>query len=228
MLFVNYFMHAQTRTTHEASATPQEQKTIFTIKVLAPQEYSKYYEQTHESLGADLHMIKDEVQNELNKSVRFRENNLKIQIDLESPASHPVMDQLDETICEGSMTSVTTLLNNINVIDASSHYIVLLPCKADNHTEIFNSAHVDVPLVMHKVNIECSNRIAIFRESNKEMLMSSFGNAVLKAIGAPLDDYAKLTTVSNGDEGIESHLTINEETIHNILDSKCFYNILAL
>lgn len=229
MFLTHYFLFnsAYAADSTETNRRPA-QKTTYTIKVLVPDQYKATYEETHESLGSDLQKIKDQVEEELNKSVRFKENGIQIAITLQSPTSHPVMDELDDTICEGSMTTITSVLNKINVTDAASHYIVLLPCSSNNYVNVFNSVHVDIPLVQHKISVECSNRIAIFQERESKYLLASFGNAILKVLGAPMDDYAKLTTTNTGDAGVTSHLTVSEEAIHQILNSKCFFNILSL
>ena len=228
MRISTYFLHVLTEADVQVDSNKASAQTIYNIKVLAPASYANKYEETHESLGSDLQKIKEKVQNELNRSVRFRENGISIQINLESPTSHPVMDELDDSICEGSLTSITSLLDKINVVDASSHYIVLLPCLPNNYTNIFLSAHIDVPIVQHKINAQCSNRLAIFQEREYKYLLASFGNAILKTLGAPLEDYSKLTTTSSGDNGLESNITISESSVHDILNSKCFFNILSL
>ncbi|KAL6122519.1 Spore [Nucleospora cyclopteri] len=199
----------------------------FKIKILTPRIYAAKYEKTHESFGADLQKITSEVESQLNSSVKFKNNGLTTKFHLEHSQNHPVIDQLDESLCEGSMLSITNLLNDINNVDAASHYVVMLPCSPTNYSDIFNSIHIDVPLIQQHINTECSNRIAIFQETKYTHLMASFGNALIKAIGGPVNNYTKLDVTHRGDEGLKVTMTISDDTVHHILNSKCIYNILT-
>ena len=138
------------------------------------------------------------------------------------------MDKLNSDICEGSITNVASLLNELNLADAASHYIVMLPCSPLNYSNVFESIRVEIPIVQHKLSMECSNRVAIFQERKYDNLMATFGNALLKILGAPVDSYSKLNVMNTGDDGIKYSITINEDAIHSILNSRCYFNILSL
>lgn len=212
----------------DMSVSNNGKETVFNVKVLAPPEYAEEYQKTHESLGIDLQKIREEVENQINNSVRFKKNDFKIKINLESPQGLPIMDKLNSDVCEGSITNVASLLNELNLADAASHYIVMLPCSPLNYSNVFESIRVEIPIVQHKLSMECSNRVAIFQERKYDNLMATFGNALLKILGAPVDSYSKLNVMNTGDDGIKYSITINEDAIHSILNSRCYFNILSL
>ena len=62
----------------DMSVSNNGKETVFNVKVLAPPEYAEEYQKTHESLGIDLQKIREEVENQINNSVRFKKNDSSI------------------------------------------------------------------------------------------------------------------------------------------------------
>merc|ERR1711911_173727 len=163
---------------------------VFNVKVLAPSSYSTSYQSMHRSLPADLQKITEEVVEKLNASVRLKANGFTIRINLDHPTNHSLMGRLNQSLCEGSVAGITNLLGEVNNVDPGSHFIVLLPCSSMMFANIFESVGADVPLIQHSINVQCTQRVAIFLETRYQTLMSAFGNALLKTVGFSPEDYA--------------------------------------
>ncbi|KAM0681385.1 hypothetical protein GINT2_000022 [Glugoides intestinalis] len=196
----------------------------FNVNVLVSPEYLAAYENTHPSLGTDLMTIALALEASFNTSTLARSNGYSIAFEIFTPVDNPFLAKMGPQICEGSITTILDLLNSVNNFDNTHHYILLLPCPSLMYTEVFNSVGVDVPIIDYTTNIECSKRIAVFYEANYQQLLSSFSNALLKIMNAPPADYNTVTQSSLGDEGLKVSITINDNTIYSILNSKCFLN----
>lgn len=197
---------------------------VFDVKLLITQDYRELYEQTHDSLATDLKAISMAISSVFNSSAAVRNNGYIVNFSLSIPVEHELMLKMTPAICEGAITNVTSLLNDLNNMDNTSHYIVFLPCIPRNYVEVFNSVNVDVPIVEHRTNVECSKRVAIFFENNFSHLMAAFGNALLKVINAPVNDYVTLSENAAGDDGVKQNFNINDSTAHTIINSQCFLN----
>lgn len=202
----------------------QAKKKIFNVNVLVAQEYLAAYEQTHPSLGTDLMTIALALESAFNNSTLAKSNGYEIAFEIFTPVDNPFLAKMGTQMCEGSITNVLDLLNDVNRFDNTHHYVLLLPCPPSMFSEIFNSVGVDVPIVDYPSNIECSKRVAVFYEANYQQLFSSFSNALLKIINAPSSDYNTVTESALGDEGLKTSIAINDNTVYNILTSKCFLN----
>ena len=199
-------------------------KKTFPVQVIIPQEYAEAYEQTHASLGADLRRIAASVESAFNNSSYAKHNGYEISFMLFTPPDHPLIPKMNTSICEGAVTNITSLLNDINNLDNTHHFIALLPCIPNNYAEVFSSVGVDVPIIESRINIECAKRIGMFLEKTYFHLMASFGNALMRIIDAPLNDYSSLTENNTGDDGVKENININEPTVYSILHSQCFLN----
>lgn len=202
----------------------KSKRKVFNVNVLISQEYLTAYEQTHPSLGTDLMTIALALESAFNNSTMAKSNGYEIAFEIFTPVDNPFLAKMGPQICEGSITNVLDLLNDVNRYDNTHHYILLLPCPPVMFNEIFNSVGIDVPIVDYPSNVECSKRVAIFYEANYQQLFSSFSNALLKIINAPPSDYDTVTESPVGDEGLKTSITINDNTIYSVLSSKCFLN----
>lgn len=180
------------------------------------------YEMTHASLGGDLQAIASAVENAFNNSANVKNNGYSITFKLQMAVDHPVIPKLSPQVCEGAITSVTSILNDINNVDNTVHTVALLPCPASGYSEVFNSVNIDVPVVETRINVECAKRVAIFYEISFPHMMAAFGNALLRILDAPMNDYSSLTENIAGDDGVKQNININEPTIYGILHSPCF------
>lgn len=197
---------------------------VFNVKVLIGDAYRELYEQVHPSLGAELNAIAVAVASVFNASASVRNNGYSVSFNLEIPQEHPIVPRLTPALCEGAITNITSLLNDINSIDNTSHTIALIPCPPAIYTEVFRSVNQDVPIVESRINVECAKRVAMFFEANIAQMMASFGNSLLKVLDAPINDYMGLSENTLGDDGVKQNIGINDSTIHSILHSHCFLN----
>jgi len=209
-----------------ASQSPgfHPKRKTFNVNVLVASEYLSAYEQTHPSLGTDLMTIALAMESAFNNSILAKSNGYEIAFEIFTPVDNPFVSKMGSQMCEGSITNVLSLLNEVNQFDNTHHYVLLLPCPPTMFSEIFNSVGVDVPIVDYPSNVECSKRVAVFYEANYQQLFSSFSNALLKIINAPSGDYNTVTESALGDEGLKTSISINDSTIYSILTSKCFLN----
>lgn len=202
----------------------KSKKKVYNVNVLVSAEYLALYEQTHPSLGTDLMTIALALETAFNNSTMAKSNGYEIAFELFTPADNPFIPKMGPSICEGSVTNILDLLNDINRFDNTHHYVALLPCMPSSFGEIFNSVGVDVPIIDYSTTVECSKRIAMFFEPSYPQLFSSFSNCLLKIINAPPLDFNTITENSVGDDGLKTSITINDNTVFNILNSKCFLN----
>lgn len=207
-----------------ASEEIRTKKKIYNVRVLISPAYIAMYEQTHSSLAKDLKMVAMAMESAFNNTTMAKSNGYEIGFELFTPKDNPLIGKMTPSICEGSITNIISLLNDINNLDNTHHYILLLPCPPTGYTEIFNSVGVDVPIIDHHTNVQCAKRIAVLYEFNVQQLFSSFSNALLKILGAPSSHYNTILQSSSGDEGLKSSITIGDNTVYSILNSKCFIN----
>lgn len=196
----------------------------FNVNVLVSTEYLNEYEKTHPSLGTDLMTVALALETAFNNSTLAKSNNYQIKFEIFTPVDNPFILKMGLPICEGSITNILDLMNDVNRFDNTHHYILLLPCPPSLFNEVFSSVGIDVPIIDYQTSVECSKRIAMFYEPNYQQLFSSFSNALLKIINAPPSDYNTVTESTLGDEGLKSSITINDNTVYSILNSKCFLN----
>lgn len=202
----------------------KSKKKIYNVNVLVSLEYLTLYEQTHSSLGTDLMSIALALQTAFNNSTMAKSNGYEIEFELFTPLDSPFIPKMSPSICEGSVTNILNLLNEVNRFDNTHHYILLLPCMPETYSEIFNSVGVNVPIIDYSTVVECSKRVAMFFEPSYPQLFSSFSNSLLKIINAPPYDFNTITENSIGDDGLKTSITINDNTVFNVLNSKCFLN----
>jgi Spore wall protein len=197
----------------------------FAVQVLIPPTYEQIYNQTHTALGADLRLIAAATASAFNNSTMAKHNGYTVAFDLSTPLEHPIIAKISSpTICEGAITNITSMLNDINNMDNDNHYIAMLPCPPIGFAEVFNSVGIDIPIIESRINAECSRRLAVFLESTFSHLLASFGNALLKIIDAPISDYSSLTENNTGDDGVKQSMNLNDSTVYSILHSQCFLN----
>lgn len=203
----------------------QFKRKVFDVNVLISPEYLKTYNDSHnEPLGSSLLGIANALETSFNNSTRAKSNGYRISFNINTSLDNPLLVKMTPEICEGSTNNITNLLNDINNYDNTHHFVVFLPCLPSRYTEIFNSIESDVPIIDQAINIECSKRIAVLYEANYHQLFSSFSNALLKIIQAPSGDLATITQSEYGDEGLKAAVTINDDTVYNILSNRCFLN----
>lgn len=206
------------------TAISPKSKTFF-VNVLAPPLYVKMYEQTHASLGTDLMAIASALASTFNNTTLAKSNGYEVAFELIMPVDNPIILKMTPTLCEGSIDQITDLLNEVNNFDNTQHYTLLIPCSALPFAEIFNSVGVEVPIIDSQINVQCSKRVAIFYEFTYQQLFSSFSNALLKILNAPIEDYNTIEQTPDGDDGLKTTLTIKEDTVYRILNSKCNFKL---
>lgn len=206
----------------ENSISPKEK--IIRVNVIAPPLYVSMYEQTRGSLGTELVAIASSLAATFNNATMAKSNGYRVGFELTMPVDNPIMKDMNPSVCEGSVDQITDILNTLNNYDNTHHYILLFPCSPLPYTSLFNSVGIDIPIIESSINVQCAKRLAIFYEFNLEKLYSSFSNALLKTLNAPSEDFNTVQQTPIGDDGFKTAITIKDDTIYKILNSKCFLN----
>lgn len=192
-------------------------KKVYKVNVLVPPDYISLYQQTHASLGSDLMSIALAFETAFNNTTMAKRNGYKVSFLINSQEDNPILEKITPNLCEGSTNYILDLLNDINKLDNTHHYIVMVPCVPSTFAEVFQSVGVDVPIIDYTTNIECAKRVAMFLETNYQQMFSSFSNALLKILNPPSGDYITVTESSVGDEGLKAAITIKDNSISYIL-----------
>lgn len=199
-------------------------KTVPINIIIAP-EYTTLYEQTHSSLIVTLDTIAASVESSFNNSPLARKNGYEVLFDLLGPTDNPVAIKIDSSTCEGAITNITSLLNDVNNEDNQHHYILMVPCSPESYKEIFDSVNSSVPILESRINVECAKRLVVFYDPALPKLMSAFGNALLRTLGASLTDVTTVDENSMGDKGLTLSINLKDSTVYTILHDPCFQNL---
>lgn len=197
----------------------------FTISVLIPFSYIQLAQSTHPDLFTELKTAAMTLQTAYNASTYASNNGYKITIVLDLSEDSPAIGLVNESVCEGPVTNVVTMLDKINSLDNMNHYIALLPCLPNIYEEVFNSMDIPVPVIDHRTNVQCSKRVAIFYEKTTATLLASFSNAILKVLVPCDEDYLSFTERTDGDFGVKDVLNLKDSTVADIANSKCFNQV---